>query len=70
MDEGGDEHDVYVAQLQEVFDSCDKQGEGRLDSEELRILCGKLQLEDQADTLVQQLIGTDPKSRVSLGSFQ
>ena len=54
-----DEQDVYVAQLHEVFDSCDRVGKGFLDREELIQLCRKLQLDDQIPQLLQQLLGSE-----------
>ena len=66
MEPGTEDHDVYVAQLQEVFDSCDGEGAGTLTQTELTTLCSKLQLEDQADALVAKLLGDDPKGTVSL----
>jgi len=56
MDE--DEQDVYVAQLHEVFDSCDHSGKGFLNRSELVELCKKLQLDDQVPQLLQQLLGS------------
>ena len=55
MDE--DEQDVYVAQLHEVFDSCDHTEKGFLNRGELIELCKKLQLDDQVPQLLQQLLG-------------
>lgn len=54
-----DEQDVYVAQLHEVFDSCDRVGKGFLDRSELIELCKKLQLDDQIPQLLQQLLGSE-----------
>lgn len=54
-----DEQDVYVAQLHEVFDSCDRVGKGFLDRDELVELCKKLQLDDQIPQLLQQLLGSE-----------
>lgn len=56
MDE--EEQDVYVAQLHEVFDSCDHSGKGFLNRSELVELCKKLQLDDQVPQLLQQLLGS------------
>lgn len=56
MDE--DEQDVYVAQLHEVFDSCDHTGKGFLNRSELVELCKKLQLDDQVPQLLEQLLGS------------
>ena len=57
MDE--DEQDVYVAQLHEVFDSCDRGEKGFLNRTELIELCKKLQLDDQVPQLLQQLLGSE-----------
>ena len=64
MDDDGDD---YVGQLKEVFDRCDTDNKGSLDQDRLRELCGQLQLEDQADLLVEQLLGDDKDGEV--GSF-
>ena len=50
------EHDMYVAQLKEVFDSCDQTGSGQLNRQELFSLCDRLQLEDQSAFLVNGLL--------------
>ncbi|XP_052767676.1 ninein-like protein isoform X2 [Mya arenaria] len=50
------EHDMYITQLREVFESCDQTGSCRLDREELFLLCEKLQLEDQSEFLVNELL--------------
>lgn len=55
--EDEDEQDVYVAQLREVFDSCDVKGDGFLTKDGLVELCQKLQLEDQLSKLLAQLLG-------------
>ena len=54
-----DDQDVYVAQLQEVFESCDHSGKGLINREELKELCEKLQLEDQIPQLLTQLLGDE-----------
>jgi len=59
------EHDMYIAQLREVFESCDQTGSGKLGSKELFILCEKLQLEDQSDFLVTELL----RDRQEVGSI-
>ena len=66
MEPGSEGHDVYVAQLQEVFDSCDSGGDGRLTQTELVTLCSRLQLDDQANALVEKLLGGKPNGTVSL----
>ena len=50
------EHDMYIAQLKEVFDSCDQSGSQSLNRQELYILCEKLQLDDQSEYLVIELL--------------
>lgn len=52
-----EDQDVYVAQLREVFDSCDAKGDGFLTKDGLIELCQKLQLEDQVSKLLAQLLG-------------
>ena len=52
-----DDQDIYVAQLREVFDSCDSEGKGFLNKQGLVELCQKLQLEDQVPKLIAQLLG-------------
>ncbi|XP_031558553.1 ninein-like protein [Actinia tenebrosa] len=66
-----DEQDVYVAQLHEVFDSCDRTGKGFLDRAELVELCKKLQLDDQIPQLLQQLLGNEESNgQVSFEDFK
>ncbi|CAH1791982.1 unnamed protein product [Owenia fusiformis] len=67
---GLDEQDVYVAQLREVFDSCDKSNTGYIDRKELTELCQKLQLADQTKALLQRLLGSDESGRVSFDEFK
>ena len=59
-----DDQDVYVAQLREVFDSCDTSGNGYLTREELIELCQKLQLDDQVPKLLAQLLGDNKDGQV------
>lgn len=59
-----EEHDVYVSQLQEVFDSCDTNGDGKLGRKQLTLLCTRLHLEDQAQELANRLIGEKPDGEV------
>ncbi|KAL9987729.1 hypothetical protein ACROYT_G002082 [Oculina patagonica] len=69
MDE--DEQDVYVAQLHEVFDSCDRAGKGFLNRSELVELCKKLQLDDQVPQLLQQLLGSvEAEGQVTFDDFK
>lgn len=58
------EHDMYIAQLKEVFDSCDQTGSGKLNRPELFLLCDRLQLEDQSAFLVNGLL--QDKEEVSI----
>ena len=55
-DTEANEHDMYIAQLKEVFDNCDQTGSGKLNRQELFFLCDKLQLEDQSEFLVNGLL--------------
>ena len=59
-----DDQDVYVAQLREVFDSCDVKGDGFLTKYGLVELCQKLQLEDQLSKLLAQLLGDQEDGEV------
>lgn len=47
--------DQYIAQLRDVFDSCDVYNQGYLSRSELLALCHKLQLDDQAEDIVNHL---------------
>ncbi|XP_070571058.1 ninein-like protein isoform X2 [Ptychodera flava] len=69
MDDDIDQ-DVYVAQLKEVFDSCDTQKNGKIDRNQLKQLCHKLQLEDQTDNLLEQLLGDDFTKKVDFEEFK
>lgn len=51
-----EEHSIYIAQLKEVFDSCDMSGSQKLNRNELYALCEKLQLNDQSEYLVAELL--------------
>lgn len=64
-----EDQDTYVAQLKAVFKSCDTNGIGYLDRRELRDLCHKLQLEDQAEALIQQLMEPGSRARVKSISY-
>ncbi len=59
-----EDQDVYVAQLREVFDSCDNEGKGFLKKQGLIELCQKLQLEDQLPKLIAQLLGNQEDGEV------
>lgn len=47
--------DQYITQLRDVFDSCDVYDQGYLSRNELLALCHKLQLDDQAEDIVNHL---------------
>ena len=55
------EHSMYISQLKEVFDSCDVAGVEKLGRKELFSLCEKLQLDDQAEFLVEALLAETEK---------
>jgi hypothetical protein len=62
------EEDLYVAQLHELFRSCDSCGDGLLSKNELVILCEQLELSPlQSYYMTDRLIGSDHliKVRVS-----
>ena len=61
-----EDQDVYVAQLREVFDSCDVERTGSLNKHGLIELCKKLQLEDQVPKLIAQLLGNQIDGEVSV----
>ena len=63
------EHDMYIAQLKEVFDSCDETGSGTLERQELLQLCDKLQLDDQSEYLVNELLKDKAQVIYSLHFF-
>ncbi|XP_056465269.1 ninein-like protein [Gadus chalcogrammus] len=60
----------HVAQLREVFDSCDATATGRLDRAELTELCTKLHLEPHLHLLLETLLGGRPYARVSFDEFK
>ncbi|XP_022237498.1 ninein-like protein isoform X2 [Limulus polyphemus] len=62
--------DTYVAQLREVFESCDTTGTGYLGQDEMTSLCQKLQLTDQVNIFVKHLLGSDPKARIAFHDFK
>uniref|UniRef100_G3WY30 Ninein-like protein n=1 Tax=Sarcophilus harrisii TaxID=9305 RepID=G3WY30_SARHA len=68
MDE--EEESKYVAQLKEVYSSCDATGTGYLGKEELTELCQKLHLERQLPLLLQTLLGNDHFARVNFEEFK
>lgn len=57
--------DTYVAQLYQVFKSCDIYGTGLLGEDELFNLCMRLQLDDQqTNYIITNLIGNDIIAKV------
>ncbi|CAL8258930.1 unnamed protein product [Lota lota] len=60
----------HVAQLKDVFDSCDTTATGYLDKEELTELCHKLHLEAHLHLLLEPLLGGYPYARVSFEEFK
>ncbi|XP_046844954.1 ninein-like protein isoform X2 [Xenia sp. Carnegie-2017] len=65
-----EDQDIYVAQLREVFDSCDVQGNGFLNEQGLINLCEKLQLQDQIPQLLSQLLGNKKDREVNFADFK
>lgn len=59
-----EEQSRYVAQLKAEFDSCDTNGTGCLDKEELTALCHRLQLETHIPLLLATLLGPNHLGRV------
>ncbi len=64
MTADGDEQDVYIGQLRELFKSCDISGRGLLGIAELRNLCAKLQLGSQSQSLIHQLLRNNETGKV------
>ena len=73
--EEGEERDVYVQQLKEVFLSCARNGGHEESTEDtgdtlnkvqLHELCIKLQVEEQADRIIEELIGHNKNSGVRI----
>jgi len=58
------EDDVYLSQLRDVFDSCDTSGTGYLGEADLKLLCGKLRLEETSEVLGRRLLGEKGDGRV------
>ena len=54
--EGAEDVAQYISQLRDVFESCDIYDQGYLSRSELLALCHKLQLEEQAEDIVDHLI--------------
>lgn len=59
------ETELYLEQLKEVFDSCDSFDKGYLDPDELLKLCYKLQLEEQAEAIVDYLTENTDEAKVN-----
>ncbi|XP_064600730.1 ninein-like protein [Liolophura sinensis] len=64
------EDDPYVAQLQEVFNSCDVSGSGFLGEAELQGLCCKLHLENDSESLIRHLLHGDSLAKVDFRAFK
>jgi hypothetical protein len=63
--------DTYVAQLYQVFKSCDIFGNGLLGNDELFQLCMRLQLDDkQTNFIITNLIGNDLIAKVSQSKLE
>lgn len=65
-----DETELYLEQLKEVFDSCDSFDKGYLTHDELLKLCHKLQLEEQAEAIVDYLTENNDEAQVTFESFK
>ena len=68
--EGAEDVDQYISQLRDVFESCDIYDQGYLSRSELLALCHKLQLEEQAEDIVDHLIDNAECDQVRRGSPQ
>ncbi|XP_061164578.1 ninein-like [Saccostrea echinata] len=62
--------DLYIAQLKEVFDSCDIYHRGYLSRSELLALCHKLQLDEQAEDIVDHLIDNAECDEIDFEHFK
>ncbi|CAG2159096.1 unnamed protein product [Oppiella nova] len=66
-----DRDDTYVAQLYQVFNSCDLYGTGLLGEDELFNLCMRLQLDDtQTNYIITNLIGNDIIAKINFDDFK
>ncbi|CAG2103223.1 unnamed protein product [Medioppia subpectinata] len=66
-----DRDDTYVAQLYQVFNSCDIYGTGLLGEDELFTLCMRLQLDDkQTNYIITNLIGNDIIAKINFDDFK
>ena len=68
--EGAEDVDQYISQLRDVFESCDIYDQGYLSRSELLALCHKLQLEEQAEDIVDHLIDNAECDQVRRGGSQ
>ncbi|XP_056021041.1 ninein-like protein isoform X3 [Ostrea edulis] len=62
--------DLYIAQLKDVFDSCDIYDRGYLSRDELLALCHKLQLDDQAEDIVDHLVNNAECDEIDFEHFK
>lgn len=62
--------DQYIAQLRDVFDSCDIYDQGYLSRSELLALCHKLQLDDQAEDIVNHLTDNAQCEQIDFEQFK
>nr|XP_034323597.1 ninein-like protein isoform X7 [Crassostrea gigas] len=62
--------DQYIAQLRDVFDSCDIYDQGYLSRSELLALCHKLQLDDQAEDIVNHLTNNAQCEQIDFEQFK
>ncbi|GAB6021743.1 hypothetical protein CHUAL_004321 [Chamberlinius hualienensis] len=69
-DQAEEHNSSYVAQLHQVFLSCDTSGNGQLQRAELIELCSQLHLEDQASLIVDHLLGDEPDATVDFDDFK
>lgn len=54
--------------VRRLFQACDANGDGFIDSQDLRTICRELSLEDSLDELMLQL-GADAQGRISYEQF-
>ena len=64
------ETELYLEQLKEVFDSCDSFDKGYLNPDELLKLCYKLQLEEQAEAIVDYLTENTDEAKITFEAFK
>ncbi|XP_078313174.1 uncharacterized protein LOC111128949 isoform X3 [Crassostrea virginica] len=68
--EGAEDVDQYISQLRDVFESCDIYDQGYLSRSELLALCHKLQLEEQAEDIVDHLIDNAECDQIDFEHFK